>query len=193
MPNLLHVLAALALAGCLWILSREARGVSRSRSFLVLPAPLALGAALLMMGLSEPGQRHADVLRLALATGAGIGLLPLLNAQLTASLGWRGAFLTLAALPLLLVPLVLWRAVERPATEAGDTSNAPVGATAQAASADPGGTIAFRRALRDAIEGSKNLPAAHGIFNMSPNDHQGFDQRARVMAVIENNGWKLLK
>lgn len=75
MPNLLHVLAALALAGCLWILSREARGVSRSRSFLVLPAPLALGATLLMMGLSEPGQRHADVLRLALATGAGIGLL----------------------------------------------------------------------------------------------------------------------
>lgn len=55
------------------------------------------------------------------------------------------------------------------------------------------GTVEFRRALRDAIEASKDLPAAHGIFNMSANDHQGFDQRARVMAVIENNTWKLVK
>ena len=55
------------------------------------------------------------------------------------------------------------------------------------------GTVEFRRALRDAIEASKDLPAAHGIFNMSANDHQGFDPRARVMAVIENNTWKLVK
>jgi branched-chain amino acid transport system substrate-binding protein len=55
------------------------------------------------------------------------------------------------------------------------------------------GTVEFRRALRDALEGTKNLPAAHGIFNMTPNDHQGYDQRARVMATIENNNWKLVK
>ena len=55
------------------------------------------------------------------------------------------------------------------------------------------GTVEFRRALRDALEGTTNLPAAHGIFNMTPNDHQGFDQRARVMVTIENNTWKLLK
>ena len=55
------------------------------------------------------------------------------------------------------------------------------------------GTVEFRRALRDAIEGTTNLPAAHGIFNMTPNDHQGYDQRARVMATIENNTWKLVK
>ncbi len=55
------------------------------------------------------------------------------------------------------------------------------------------GTVEFRRALRDAIEGTKNLPAAHGIFNLSPTDHQGYDQRARVMVTIENNTWKLLK
>ncbi len=55
------------------------------------------------------------------------------------------------------------------------------------------GTVEFRRALRDAIEGTKNLPAAHGIFNLTPNDHQGYDQRARVMATIENNTWKLVK
>lgn len=55
------------------------------------------------------------------------------------------------------------------------------------------GSVEFRRALRDAIEGTKNLPAAHGIFNLTPNDHQGYDQRARVMATIENNAWKLVK
>jgi branched-chain amino acid transport system substrate-binding protein len=55
------------------------------------------------------------------------------------------------------------------------------------------GTVEFRRALRDALEGSTNLAGAHGIFNMTPNDHQGFDQRARVMGTIENNTWKLVK
>ena len=59
-------------------------------------------------------------------------------------------------------------------------------------SAQPG-TKEFRKALRDALESSKNLAGAHGIFNMTPNDHQGFDQRARVMVTIENNTWKLLK
>ena len=52
------------------------------------------------------------------------------------------------------------------------------------------GTVEFRRALRDAIEGVKNQPAAHGIFNLTPNDHQGFDQRARVMVTIENGTWR---
>ena len=55
------------------------------------------------------------------------------------------------------------------------------------------GTVEFRRALRDALENTKNVPGAHGIFNLTPNDHQGFDQRARVMVTIENNTWKLLK
>ena len=53
------------------------------------------------------------------------------------------------------------------------------------------GTPEFRAALRDAIEGVKNLPGAHGIFNMSPTDHLGLDQRARVMVKIENGTWKL--
>jgi branched-chain amino acid transport system substrate-binding protein len=52
------------------------------------------------------------------------------------------------------------------------------------------GTPAFRAALRDALEGVKELPAAHGIFNMSANDHLGLDQRARVMVKIENGAWK---
>ena len=52
------------------------------------------------------------------------------------------------------------------------------------------GTLAFRTALRDALEQIRELPGAHGIFNMSPNDHLGLDQRARVMVKIEGGAWK---
>ena len=55
------------------------------------------------------------------------------------------------------------------------------------------GTPAFHAALRDAIEGVKNAAGAHGIFNMSPNDHLGLDQRAAVMVQIVNGDWKLSK
>ena len=54
------------------------------------------------------------------------------------------------------------------------------------------GTPQFRAALRDALEGLKNVPAAHGIFNMSPQDHLGFDHRAAVMVQIRNGAWELL-
>ncbi len=52
------------------------------------------------------------------------------------------------------------------------------------------GTAEFRAALRDALEQLKEVPGAHGIFTMSPNDHLGLDQRARVMVKIENGTWK---
>ncbi|SCK61442.1 branched-chain amino acid transport system substrate-binding protein [Variovorax sp. HW608] len=54
------------------------------------------------------------------------------------------------------------------------------------------GTPEFRSALRDALEQVKELPGAHGVFNMTPNDHLGLDQRARVMVKIENGAWKYL-
>ena len=52
------------------------------------------------------------------------------------------------------------------------------------------GTPEFRAALRDALEGLQEVSGAHGIFSMSPNDHLGLDQRARVMVKIENGTWK---
>lgn len=52
------------------------------------------------------------------------------------------------------------------------------------------GTPEFRAALRDALEQIRELPGAHGIFNMSPTDHLGLDQRASVMVKIENGSWK---
>lgn len=54
------------------------------------------------------------------------------------------------------------------------------------------GTPEFRKALRDALEGIKNLPVSHGIVNMGPNDHLGLDQRARVMVQIADGKWKFL-
>ena len=51
------------------------------------------------------------------------------------------------------------------------------------------GTAEFRAALRDALEQVKELPGAHGIFNMSAADHLGLDQRARVMVLIEGGTW----
>ena len=52
------------------------------------------------------------------------------------------------------------------------------------------GTPEFRAALRDALEGTRELNGAHGIFNMSATDHLGLDQRARVMVKVEKGAWK---
>ena len=52
------------------------------------------------------------------------------------------------------------------------------------------GTPEFRAALRDALEQTKDVSGAHGVFNMTAQDHLGLDQRARVMVKIENGAWK---
>lgn len=52
------------------------------------------------------------------------------------------------------------------------------------------GTPEFRAALRDALEQTKEVAGAHGVFNMTAADHLGLDQRARVMVKIENGAWK---
>jgi branched-chain amino acid transport system substrate-binding protein len=55
------------------------------------------------------------------------------------------------------------------------------------------GSKEFRAALRDALEGLKNVTVSHGIVNMSAQDHLGFDQRARVMVEVKDGGWKLVQ
>ena len=54
------------------------------------------------------------------------------------------------------------------------------------------GTKEFRAALRDALE-SANVVGTHGVFVMSPQDHNGLDNRARVMIRIDNGKWVLVK
>jgi hypothetical protein len=71
--NLLHLLAVLAMAGCLYALWREARGISQSRGHLMVPPPLAFGVVLLMIGLTEPDLQQPHVLRTAIAAGILLG------------------------------------------------------------------------------------------------------------------------
>ena len=55
------------------------------------------------------------------------------------------------------------------------------------------GTPEFRQALRDALENVKNVVGTHGVYNMTPKDHNGLDERARVLVRVENGEWRLLK
>lgn len=48
------------------------------------------------------------------------------------------------------------------------------------------GTPEFRAALRDALEDTRDLVVPNGVLNISKTDHQGFDERARVMGVIRD-------
>lgn len=54
------------------------------------------------------------------------------------------------------------------------------------------GTPEFRVALRDALEGLKNIVYSQGIVTMSKDDHVGQDNRARVLVTVANGTWKLV-
>jgi branched-chain amino acid transport system substrate-binding protein len=64
-------------------------------------------------------------------------------------------------------------------------------ATKALATAKPG-TPEFRQALRDALESTKDLTGVHGVYNMTPTDHYGLDQRSAVLVTVENGNWKLV-
>ncbi|WP_434513932.1 ABC transporter substrate-binding protein [Dechloromonas sp. ARDL1] len=55
------------------------------------------------------------------------------------------------------------------------------------------GNLEFREALRDALEQSKEVVGAQGVFNMNAQNHNGMDQRARVMMMVKDGRWVLLK
>jgi branched-chain amino acid transport system substrate-binding protein len=54
------------------------------------------------------------------------------------------------------------------------------------------GTREFREALRAALEGVRELKSTQGVFNITATDHQGLDERARVMAQIRNGTWQIV-
>ena len=54
------------------------------------------------------------------------------------------------------------------------------------------GTEAFRAALRNALEGAHELIVTQGVMDMTPDNHNGFDTRARVMVTIKDGAWHLL-
>jgi len=55
------------------------------------------------------------------------------------------------------------------------------------------GTPEFRAALRDALESTHELVGTQGIYNMSPADHSGFDERGRVLITVKDGNWRLLR
>jgi branched-chain amino acid transport system substrate-binding protein len=59
------------------------------------------------------------------------------------------------------------------------------------AAAKPG-TEAFRVALRDALEQQREVVGCQGVFNMSPTDHNGMDERARVLVTVRDGRFRLL-
>jgi branched-chain amino acid transport system substrate-binding protein len=54
------------------------------------------------------------------------------------------------------------------------------------------GTEAFRVALRDAIEHERDVVGCQGVFNMSPTNHNGMDERARVLVTVKDGKFRLL-
>jgi len=54
------------------------------------------------------------------------------------------------------------------------------------------GTEEFRSALRDALESTRDLVGTQGVYNMTPEDHSGFDKRGRELMTLKNGKWTLL-
>ena len=54
------------------------------------------------------------------------------------------------------------------------------------------GTAAFRTALRDAIEQEREIVGCQGVFNMSATNHNGMDERARVLVTVKDGRFRLL-
>lgn len=55
------------------------------------------------------------------------------------------------------------------------------------------GTEAFRSALRDALESTRDLVTSQGVSTMSKADHVGYDKRAAAMVRIRNGRWELVR
>jgi branched-chain amino acid transport system substrate-binding protein len=54
------------------------------------------------------------------------------------------------------------------------------------------GTEAFRAALRDALEKEREVVGCQGVFNMSAENHNGMDERARVLVTVKDGKFRLV-
>jgi branched-chain amino acid transport system substrate-binding protein len=84
---------------------------------------------------------------------------------------------------------------QKPATFGANTYDAGLilqRALPSALKAAKPGTEAFRVALRDAIEQERDVVGCQGVFNMSPTNHNGMDERARVLVTVKDGKFRLL-
>jgi branched-chain amino acid transport system substrate-binding protein len=83
----------------------------------------------------------------------------------------------------------------RPATFGANTWDAGLlleRAIPVAVKAGKPGTEAFRVALRDALEREREVTGCQGVFNMSADNHNGMDERARVLVTVRDGKFRLL-
>lgn len=64
-------------------------------------------------------------------------------------------------------------------------------AVPEAAKSAKPGSKEFRAALRSALEGVKDVVGVHGVFTMLPGDHNGLDNRGRMMMTIKDGKWTI--
>lgn len=55
------------------------------------------------------------------------------------------------------------------------------------------GTAEFRAALRDALERGRDVYLNNGLSNMSPTDHNGYDERTAFLIKVEGGRFRLLR
>jgi branched-chain amino acid transport system substrate-binding protein len=55
------------------------------------------------------------------------------------------------------------------------------------------GTVEFREGLRKAIESGKEVTGTHAVYRYTAEDHYGVDQRARVLVIVKDGTFRLLK
>ena len=55
------------------------------------------------------------------------------------------------------------------------------------------GTEEFRAALRSEIEKTKDLALNNGLSNMTPENHNGYDERSAFLIKVEGGAFKLVK
>ena len=55
------------------------------------------------------------------------------------------------------------------------------------------GTPEFRAALRDEIERTKDLALNNGLSNMTPDNHNGYDERSAFLIKVEDGAFHLVK
>ncbi|MDH2431409.1 ABC transporter substrate-binding protein [Pokkaliibacter sp. MBI-7] len=85
---------------------------------------------------------------------------------------------------------------ENPATFGGNVYDAGLllaNAIPTALKGGQPGTAEFRAALRDALEQTHELAGTQGVYNITPADHSGFDERGRELITVKGGKWALLK
>ena len=54
------------------------------------------------------------------------------------------------------------------------------------------GTTQFRQAMRDSLENLKEVVGTQAVYTMSPQDHNGVDERARVLVQVKDGNFSLM-